>query len=111
MASLYNIFLRRDQVSVVEASLRKSALTDNEAEDPQKVIASGLVAQALSSGDMNSVRDALRSKNLEAPIQKCFQRMQIIQHNVRGSEAENENLLPEFIALRVWSGVRRCSSL
>ena len=75
VASLYNIFLRRDQVGAVEASLQKAALTDNDAEDLQKVAATGLVAQALSSGDVSSVRDALRSKNLQAPIQKSFQMM------------------------------------
>ena len=34
--------------------------------------------------------------------------MQIIQRDVRGSEAEKDNLLPKFFGLRLWSG---CSSL
>ena len=34
--------------------------------------------------------------------------MQIIQRKVRGAEAEKDNLLPKFMALRIWSG---CSSL
>ena len=34
--------------------------------------------------------------------------MQISQRNVRGSEAERDNIRPKFLALRLWSG---CSSL
>ena len=106
VASLYNIFLRRDQVAAVEASVRSSKLTDDNLNDLQTT-ATGLVAQALSSGDVNSVRDLLKKKDLDAPIQKTFRRMQIIQRSVRGSEAEKDNLIPKFTALRIWSG---CSS-
>ena len=34
--------------------------------------------------------------------------MQVIQRNVRGSEAEKDNILPKFMAMRLWSG---CSCL
>ena len=77
-------------------------------DDIAKLTASGLVAHALSSGDVNSIRDLLRRKNLEVPLEKTFRAMQITQRNVRGSEAEKDNLIPKFSAMRLWSG---CSSL
>ena len=74
----------------------------------EKLTASSLVGTALASGDVNSVTDALRKKNLYEPVQVGLQRLQISMRSVRGSEAEKDNLLPRFFALRLWSG---CSSL
>ena len=54
------------------------------------------------------MRDALKKKNLEFPVRKALEQMQVLQRRVRGSEAEKDNLLPKFTALRLWSG---CSSL
>ena len=107
VASLYNVFLRRDQISAVEASM-KGSLSHANVNKIQKVTASGLVAHALSSGDVNSVRSLLKQKNLHGPLKQTFQRMQIIQRSVRGSEAEKDSIMPKFFGLRLWSG---CSSL
>ena len=107
VASLYNVFLRRDQIWAVEASM-KGTLSHANVAEIQKVTASGLVAHALSSGDVNSVRSLLKQKNLHGPLKQTFQRMQIIQRSVRGSEAEKDSIMPKFFGLRLWSG---CSSL
>ena len=71
IASLYNIFLRRDQVNVVELYYKRqsqegsfNALSKGNVEDISKLTADGLVAHALSSGDVNSVKELLRAKNL-----------------------------------------------
>ena len=108
VASLYNVFLRREQVGAVEASFRQSRLSPENLADLQKITAAGLVSYALSSGDVNSVRELLKDKKLEAPLRNTFREMQIIQRRVRVSEAEKDDILPNFIALRLWSG---CSSL
>ena len=108
VASLYNVFLRRDQINAVEISMKSSPLSRQNQEDIQKLTAVNLVAYALSSGDVNSVRDLLKRKNLDGPLRNAFQHMQVIQRNVRGSEAEKDDIIPKFMALRLWSG---CSSL
>jgi len=77
-------------------------------ENIASLTATNLVAHALASGEVDSVRQLLRQKGLEKPLETAFQKMQIIQRSVRGSEAEKDNLLPRFFALRLWSG---CSSL
>ena len=108
VASLYNVFLRRDQVSAVEAFYKSSRLSPENQADLQAVTAHSLVSYALSSGDVNSVKDFLKKKNLDVPLRNTFRQLQIAQRNVRGSEAEKDNILPKFMALRLWSG---CSSL
>ena len=106
VASVYNIFLRRDQVSAVEATMR--TLDSGEMQQIQALTAEGLWRHALSCGDINDVRTLLKRKKLELPIQTAFQKIQVSQRRVRGSEAEKDNIVPKFFALRLWSG---CSSL
>ena len=108
VASVYNVHLRRDQVHAVEAGIQQAGFTAQQKSDMEGLTANGLIASALASGEVNSVREALRRKNLEKPVQAALQRMQIIQRKVRGSEAEKDNLVPKFFAIRLWSG---CSSL
>ena len=108
IASLYNLFLRRDQIGAVEACVKRAKHSNLDLEELQKVTATNLVTHALSSGDVNRVRDLLKRKNLDGPLRNTFQHMQLIQRGVRGSEAEKDNILPKFTALRLWSG---CSSL
>jgi len=53
---------------------------------------------ALSSGDVNSVRDRFnKKKNLDLPIKNTLRCTQVIQRNVRGSEAEKDKLIPKFL--------------
>ncbi len=88
--------------------MKAGTFSQKQQEDLAQLTAAGLVANALASGDVSSVRAVLRKKKLEKPIGTAFRRMQIIQRNVRGSEAEKDNLMPKFWALRLWSG---CASL
>ena len=101
VASLYNIHLRRDQVQAVEASMQAQSFSASGKAEMEKLTAAGLVAHALASGEVESVRAALREKNLEKPIETAFRKMHIIQRNVRGSEAEKDMLMPKFFALRL----------
>ena len=65
------------------------------------------MAHALSSGDVDSVKELLRRKKLDKTLFTTFQQMQVIQRRVRGSEAVKDNIRPKFTAMRLWSG---CSS-
>ena len=56
VASLYNAFLRRDQISAVELYFKLHTFTEGEAKELSSVTAAGLIANALSSGDVKSVR-------------------------------------------------------
>ena len=108
VSSVYNVHLRRAQVHAVEVSTQQANFTAQQKSDMAGLTAHGLVASALASGEVNSVREALKRKNLEKPVEVALQKMQITQRKVRGSEAEKDNLVPKFFALRLWSG---CSSL
>ena len=88
--------------------MRAHSFSASDKQEMERLTAAGLVSLALASGEVESVRAALRKKDLEKPIATALRKMQIIQRNVRGSEAEKDNLLPKFFALRLWSG---CSSL
>ena len=108
IASAYNVFLRREQLFAVEASMHHVSFSELEKKELSGLTATGLVATALASGDVDSVRKALRKKDLEKPIDTALRKMQVIQRDVRGSEAEKDKILPKFFSLRLWSG---CSSL
>ena len=108
IASVYNVHLRREQIQAVEACVRKTAFTEGDKANLASLTSSGLIAQALASGEVDSVRGALREKNLDATVREALKHMQLSQRRVRGSEAEKENLISKFSSLRIWSG---CSSL
>ena len=94
VACLYNIQLRKEQVKAVEVCYRKLQMSENEIQELAALTSTGLVATALSSGDVESVRSVLRKKNLEKPVERAFLAMRVVQRQVRGSEAEKDNLLP-----------------
>ncbi len=106
-ASVYNIFLRREQMAAVEAHVRQ-VRTTLDVDRLCEVTATGLIQSALASGDFNSVREGLRKKNLDAPVQAVLKNLQICLRSVRGSEGERDALLYKFRAMHIWSG---CSSL
>ena len=72
IASLYNLFLRREQIGAVEACVKRAKHSNLDLEELQKVTATNLVTHALSSGDVNSVRDLLKRKNLDGPLRNTF---------------------------------------
>ena len=83
VASLYNFFLRRDQIGAVEAYAASAPFKEGEVEDLHQVTATGLVAQAMSSGDVNCVRDALRKKNLDKTVERAMRKLLIVQRSVK----------------------------
>ena len=64
VAALYNILLRRDQVRAVELGLRGRRLSAAEASAISELSAGDLIAVALASGDVNSVKQMLQKKGL-----------------------------------------------
>ena len=52
IATLYNVFLRRDQINAVEAFVRSQKMPQSELEDLRGLTAAGLIANVLSSGDV-----------------------------------------------------------
>ena len=73
-------------------------------------IADGLIEQSLSCGEVNSVKELLRKKNLDSAIERTFQKMQMVQRKVRGSEAEKDNLILNYLAMpmHLWSSSLFC---
>ena len=106
VASLYNIFLRRDQIQAVEVTL--SSLDEVDKEQINSVTAEGILQYALHCGDVNDIKSLLKRKSLDGPLRKTFMKMQVAQSNVRGSEGERDSIIPKFFGMRLWCG---CSSL
>ena len=79
IASVYNVHLRREQVAAVEVTVRKTGFTPTQQESMAKLSSASLLGMALASGDVNSVREALRKRNLDAPIDAAFRQMELAQ--------------------------------
>ena len=69
VAALYNVFLRRNQINAVEMFFRSRVFDAGELEALQGLSAAGLVANAIASGDVGSVRAVLRKKTRGADAQ------------------------------------------
>ena len=106
LATLYNVSLRRDQVRSVELHFKQ--LSEEEHRSLQSLSSVDIMSVALASGDVNSIREALRKKGLDAALNSILRNVQRVQRNVRGSESERDDIMPKFFAMRIWSG---CSSL
>ena len=108
VASLYNIQLRNSQIHAVTKGLKGKRLSDEEAKLISETTAMDLMSAALASGDVNDVRAALRKKGLDLKLRTSLLRLRTMMRDVRGSEAERDDIIPKFIAMRIWNG---CSSL
>ena len=86
----------------------QAALNEADAEALQEVTAHDFVATAMASGDCDSVRSALRRKDLDDKVQLALRKLERTHRRVRGSESEKDALRPRFTAVRVRGG---CSSL
>ena len=62
------------------------------------------MAAAMTSGSCDSVRSALRRKDLDGKVQLALRNLERTQRQVRGSESEKDALRPRFTALQVWGG-------
>ena len=103
VACTYNILLRRSQLNAVKWFVEKNAAT---VEGTLSLITHhDIVAQAMSSGECDSVRDALKKKGkVDQRLQTMYHHMSQVQRNVRGSEAERDILRFRFRAMRLWNG-------
>ena len=109
VACVYNILLRRDQLRAVHmVFVGTSPLSREDARALQQVSAKDFVAEALASGECDSVRGVLRRTQLDDKIRRMCRIMEQAQRSVRGSESEKEGLRPRFTAMRLWGG---CSFL
>lgn len=106
VAALHNVFLRWSQVSAVETHFKR--LGDVEKDAFESLPAAALVRVALESGDVDTVREALRKKVSGPKVETVLKRMQLVQRNVHGSKSEKDILMRKFFAMRIWNG---CSSL
>ena len=101
VASLYNVRLRRSQIRAVKLFI------DTQGPRVEQVLAeitSGhIVAEALNSGECDTLRDVLNKKKLSAKLETMVHSMMTVQRNVRGSEAEKQSLRYKFSALRIWN--------
>ena len=75
-------------MGAVEAHFKKMKDDKEDLRDLEGLAATGQVAQALASGDVNSVRDGFRKRSLEVPVERALRQMQICMRNIRGSEGE-----------------------
>ena len=65
----------------------------------QYLTAVRLMATALASGDVKSVRDVLKKKGLDQSVRTALRTLQISQSRVRGSEAERDGMMPKFVGM------------
>ena len=114
VATLFNTFLRREQMGKVEAHVHgrgpggASGLSPEDAEKLSKLTASSLISAAAASKDADSIRDLLRQHGLDNTVQTAARHMHLVLRRVRGSAEERDGFITKFRALRIWSG---CSSL
>ncbi len=94
VAALYNVMLRRDQMSAVEAGLKEKPLTVSDARAISELTAADLMSAALASGDVN-VKQVLRKQGLDVKLRRAFERLQVFQRRVRGSEAARDDIIPK----------------
>ncbi|CAK0905228.1 unnamed protein product, partial [Prorocentrum cordatum] len=114
VATLFNTFLRRDQMASVEAHVKSTAsdgitgMTSAQTTALAQLTAEGLVSSAAAAGDAANLRDLLRQQGLDPVVRNAAHRMHLVLRRVRGSAEEREGFIWRFRALRIWSG---CASL
>ena len=105
VASLYNILLRRSQMRAVHfVVVRSSVLSQTDMEALAKVTAKDFIAEALTSGDCDSLKDILRRQGLDHKLHATVRAMDLAFRRVRGSDTEKSSMRQRFIAMRVWNG-------
>ena len=63
------------------------------------------MAEALNSGECDTLRDVLKKKGLSVKLETMVHSMMTVLRNVRGSEAEKQSVRYKFSALRIWNGL------
>ena len=105
VASLYNVLLRRAQMRAVHLVVVKQPVLSNaEQQVLSNVSAKDFVAEALRSGECESLRKLLRRQGLDGKLQNVVRSMEVAFRHVRGSEAEKLTMRKRFTAMRIWNG-------
>ena len=107
LANLNNANLR-EQMRAVALYVRTSTAFGSIYPELLELSPKDMVASALAAGDCESIRAALRKKNVDVRVKSVLRSMEIATRGVEGSESERNILRYKFGALRVWSG---CSLL
>ena len=104
VASLYNIHLRRAQLKAVHmVVVKKSLLTGQDIEALEQLSAQYLLAEALKTGDCDSLKQLLQRKGLDEKVRRAARLMDVAFRTVRGSDSEKQSLRKRFVAMRVWN--------
>ena len=62
------------------------------------------VRSALAAGDCESIRQALRKKNVDTRVAEILKNMEIALRGVEGSDSERDIFRFKIIAVHLWSG-------
>ena len=107
-ATAQNICVRRAQMWNVHKYLISSKHSER-IQDALRIVEPGdFVRSALAAGDCESIRQALRKKNVSTNVKEILKSMDIATRGVEGSESERDSFRFKFVALHLWSG---CSLL
>ena len=107
-ATVQNIFVRRKQMYSVHRHLVNSKHADKILDTLQTIDPGDFVRSALAAGDCESIRQALRKKNVDTNVKDILKNMEIALRGVEGSDSERDIFRFKFISLHLWSG---CSLL
>ena len=107
-ATIHNIVARRTQMWHVHRYLVKSKHAHQIADSLQSISPGDFVRAALAAGDCESIRSALRKKNIDTTVKDILKSMDVALRGVEGSESERDIFRFKFISLHIWSG---CSML
>ena len=105
VASLYNILLRRSQMRAVHyVVVKQPSLTASDQAALSSIAAKDFVAEALTSGDCDSLKKLLHRKGLSDKLRGVVHAMELAFRHVRGSDSEKLAMRKRFVAMRVWNG-------
>jgi hypothetical protein len=107
-ATAHNLIVRRAQMWNVHKYLVQSKYSNIITEALKTIGPGDFVRSALAAGDCESIRQALRKKNIDTTVKSILKSMDVALRGVEGSESERDIFRFKFIALHLWSG---CSLL
>lgn len=107
-ATVKNMVMRRAQMWNVHKYLIGSKQSERIMDALRNIEPGDFVRSALAAGDCDSIRQALRKKNVSTNVKDILRSMDIAMRGVEGSESERDIFRFKFISLHLWSG---CSLL
>ena len=98
-ATIHNIVARRTQMWHVHRYLLKSQHAHQIEDSLQSIYPGDFVRAALAAGDCESIRSALRKKNIDTTVKDILKSMDVALRGVEGSESERDVFRFKFISL------------